>query len=193
MLNLKINKNFVEIRKDMFYNTNNIYKMGGYVVNPILLLTADSSATFTATVVISGILIVVGVLLLLIGVFALFGKIVPVIEQKTRAREEKSAKRKAERKAKKDAKKALKKNASNAVSSSVSEKPVVKTEVNTPPAPAPAPVVEEGISGEVVAAIAAAVAMTEGGGAVVRSIRKKNIGGRNPWAQAANIDNTRPF
>ncbi|MCM1284689.1 MAG: OadG family protein [Acetobacter sp.] len=154
-------------------------------MNPILMLTADRSVTFTATVVISGILIVVGVLLLLICVFALFGKIVPVIERKTRAMEEKSAARKAEKKAKK----VLKENVSNAVNSSVSEKPAV----NTPPVPAPAPVVEEGISGEVVAAIAAAVAMTEGGSAVVRSIKKKNIGGRNPWAQAANIDNTRPF
>lgn len=41
-------------------------------MSPVLLL-ADSSPTFTATVVISGISIVIGVLLLLIAVFYLFG------------------------------------------------------------------------------------------------------------------------
>lgn len=60
-------------------------------------------------------------------------------------------------------------------------------------APAPLPVVEQGISGEVVAAITAAIVASEGTGVVVRSIKKKNVAGRNPWAQAANIDNTRPF
>ena len=72
------------------------------------------------------------------------------------------------------------------------------------PAPAPkavasnanAPQVEAGISGEVVAAIAAAIAVSEGEGAVVKSIRKVNVvnvKGRNPWANAAVYDNTRPF
>ena len=61
------------------------------------------------------------------------------------------------------------------------------------PVPAPAPAVEPGISNEVVAAIAAAVVATEGPGTVVRSIKKKNVSGRNPWAAAATADNTRPF
>ena len=55
---------------------------------------------------------------------------------------------------------------------------------------------EAGISGEVVAAIAAAIAVSEGEGAVVKSIRKVNVvnvKGRNPWANAAVYDNTRPF
>ena len=59
-----------------------------------------------------------------------------------------------------------------------------------------APQVEAGISGEVVAAIAAAIAVSEGEGAVVKSIRKVNVvnvKGRNPWANAAVYDNTRPF
>lgn len=63
-------------------------------------------------------------------------------------------------------------------------------------ASAPAPQVEAGISGEVVAAIAAAVAVSEGKGAVVKSIRRVNVvnvRGRNPWANAAVYDNTRPF
>jgi hypothetical protein len=61
------------------------------------------------------------------------------------------------------------------------------------------PVVEQGISGEVVAAISAAVYEIEGSGAKiasitpVRSTKKNPITGRNPWANAAVIDNTRPF
>lgn len=61
-------------------------------------------------------------------------------------------------------------------------------------APAPAPSVQNGISGEIVAAIAAAVYAAEGGKQVViRSIRVKNVSGRNPWAAAAIADNTKPF
>ena len=79
---------------------------------------------------------------------------------------------------------------------------ITKSEQKLPtPAPAkkasaPAPQVEAGISGEVVAAIAAAVAVSEGEGAVVKSIRRVNVvnvRGRNPWANAAVYDNTRPF
>ena len=75
----KISK-FVEIYNLMFYNSINVFIMGEFVVSPISMsLTADTSAMFTATLVISGITIVVGVLLLLIFVFNLFGKIVPKI------------------------------------------------------------------------------------------------------------------
>ena len=73
--------------------------------------------------------------------------------------------------------------------------------MNTPP-PAPeksaAPAVQ-GISGEVVAAISAAVYMMEGEGAVVRAITPVRaqtpnpITRRNPWAFAAISENTRPF
>jgi hypothetical protein len=59
---------------------------------------------------------------------------------------------------------------------------------------APAPVVEQGISGDVVAAISAAIYSIEGANATVCSIRRKNpVTGRNPWASAAVTDNTRPF
>lgn len=169
-------------------------KMGEFVVSPILMLTADRSVTFTATVVISGILIVVGVLLLLIWIFQLFGKIVPIIEKKTKAIEDKFAARKAERKAKKAAKKAdeeLEKNGETGSVAVISNDIPVETVQN--PAPTPIPVVEQGISGEVVAAITAAIVASEGKGVTVHSIKRKNIGGRNPWAQAANMDNTRPF
>ena len=138
-------------------------------MSPILMLTADTSVTFTTTVVIAGITIVLGVLLLLILVFYLFSIIVQKLESMSKVRAEKKAKK-------------------------------AQADVSNPnetPAPvrpsASAPKVEQGISGEVVAAIAAAVVASEGPSAVIRSIKKKNVGGRNPWAQAANIDNTKPF
>ena len=155
-------------------------------MSPILMLVADRSPLFTTTVVVSGILIVVGVLFLLIGVFQLFGIIVPKINQKTTEMEEKSAARKAARKAKKAAKLAEKNGEAEAVAV---EKPVTQAEQPT----VPQPVIEQGISGEVVAAITAAIVASEGTGVTVRSIKKKKVSGRNPWAQAANIDNTRPF
>lgn len=182
----KITKS-VEIKYIMIYNITNKIIMGEFVVSPILMLTADTSAVFTATVVIAGISIVVGVLLLLILVFNIFGKIVPIIERKSKAAAERKAARKAARKARRAAKKAAKKG--EAVEESNSE-----AEISAPIlTPAPAPIVEQGVSGEVVAAIAAAVAATDGSGAVVRSIKKKKVSGRNPWSAAATADNTRPF
>ena len=64
-----------------------------------------------------------------------------------------------------------------------------------PAASAPAPVVQEGISGEVVAAIAAAVAMMapEGKRYAVKSVARANGNGRSAWAAAGVADNTRPF
>lgn len=182
----KITKS-VEIKYNMIYNITNKVIMGEFVVSPILMLTADTSAVFTSTVVIAGISIVVGVLLLLILIFNVFGKIVPIIERKSKAAEERAAARKAARKARRAAKKAAKKGETVEESSPAAE-------VSAPiPTPVPAPIVESGISGEVVAAIAAAVAATEGSGAVVRSIKKKKVSGRNPWSAAATADNTRPF
>ena len=168
--------------------------MGEFVVSPILMLVADRSALFTTTVVVSGILIVVGVLVLLIGVFQLFGIIVPMIDKKSTEMEERRTARKAARKAKRDAKKAAKlaeKNDASAEPFDTSEAP--KQTVENTVASAPSPVIEQGISGEVVAAITAAIVASEGTGVTVRSIRKKKVSGRNPWAYAANIDNTRPF
>lgn len=164
------------------------------MVSPILMLVADRSVLFTTTVVVSGILIVVGVLFLLIGVFQLFGIIVPKINQKSIEMEEKRAARKAERKARRAAKKAAKlaeKNGEAGAVAVIGDAP--EQTVENMVAPAPSPVVEQGISGEVVAAITAAIVASEGTGVVVRSIKKKKVSGRNPWAQAANIDNTRPF
>ncbi|MDD6727840.1 MAG: OadG family transporter subunit [Eubacteriales bacterium] len=132
------------------------------------MLVADRSAMFTATVVIAGISIVLGVLLLLILVFYLFGAIVSKAESKGKGKGKKK---------------------DDVPAPAPAVKPAPAAVKNT----APAPVVEQGISGEVVAAIAAAVAVSEGPQAVVRSIKKVNVGGRNPWASAAVSENTRPF
>lgn len=125
-------------------------------------ITPDRTPTFTATVVIAGLGIVLVTLAVLIVVFKLFGNIVS----------------KSQNKSKKKAVEAQQKE---------------MQQVSTAPAAKPA---QQGISGEVVAAISAAVYALEGEGAVIRSITPKKqspIGVRNPWAQAAVIENTRPF
>ena len=170
----------------MFYNNNNHFIMGEFVVSPILLITPSTDGTFTATVVIAGIVVVMAVLILMIAIFQGFGTAVS----------------KSEEKAKKRAMKKQAKMLEETDMISKKKKKETKAPVAASPAPAPAPVVESGISGEIVAAIAAAVAVSEGEGAVIQSIsaapvkralRKVNVSGRNPWAQAAVVDNTRPF
>ena len=129
----------------------------------------DRSLGFTLTVVIAGIGIVLFTLFLLVLVFYAFGTIV----SKTQAK----AKNKAEKK-------------NQLPQPAVQTAPKAQVSV----APAPAPAVEQGISGEVVAAISAAVYSMDGGATVIKSITRKNpISARNPWAQSAVIDNTRPF
>ncbi len=134
-------------------------------------IIADRSVTFTVTVIVAGIGIVLCTLLVLIGVFYAFGAVV--------SKSQANAKKKEAKKIQSDMEAALSK-ASESVPA---------------PAPASAPVIEEGISGEVVAAISAAVYAMEGGSAVIRSVSRKTspVSTRNPWAQAAVVDNTRPF
>lgn len=134
-------------------------------------IIADRSVTFTVTVIVAGIGIVLCTLLVLIGVFYAFGAVV--------SKSQANAKKKEAKKMQSDMEAALSK-ASESVPA---------------PAPASAPVIEEGISGEVVAAISAAVYAMEGGSAVIRSVSRKTspVSTRNPWAQAAVVDNTRPF
>ena len=134
----------------------------------------DRSLAFALTVVIGGIGIVLGALMVLILVFFAFGKIMSVSQARAK---------------KKEAKKIQSEMQANL--SKVSAAAPTPT-----PASAPAPVVEDGIPQEVVAAISAAVYAMDGGAGVVRSITKKTgspITTRNPWAQAAVADNTRPF
>lgn len=136
-----------------------------------------------ATVVLAGVGIVLGVLIVLIFVFSGFGKLVSSMEA--------SAKKRAAKKAAKKAVKEAEKAAENAQTAA----PVVKAAPPVAQAPvAPAPVVEAGISGEVIAAITAAIAAQEGNNQfVIRSVKKKDVGSRNPWARAAVMDNTRAF
>lgn len=65
---------------------------------------------------------------------------------------------------------------------------------SVPAAREPAPFVEEGIPGEVVAAIAAAVAYLYGDGArSVVSVKRRRPSGRSAWEMAGLLENTRPF
>lgn len=132
-----------------------------------------------ATVVIAGIGIVLGVLVVLIFVFSIFGKLVSSMEASAKKRAANKAAKKAEKPA----------------TSVQPAAPAVKAAPPVAKAPAaPAPVVEAGISGEVVAAITAAIAAQEGSNQfVIRSVKKKDVGSRNPWARAAVAENTRGF
>ena len=60
-------------------------------------------------------------------------------------------------------------------------------------APAPAIKAEQGIPGEVVAAISAAIACMDGGRYSVRSIARAQKKGRNVWSDAAVASYTQPF
>lgn len=129
------------------------------------------------TVVVAGISIVMGTLILLIIVFYLFGFAVSHMVDASQKRA---------------AKKAEKKKSKN---------PQAKAEDIAPAVQAPASVapkaeldVQQGINEEIVAAISAAVYSIEGADSKIVSIRRKNpVTGRNPWAQAAVTENTKPF
>lgn len=129
----------------------------------------DRSLGFTITVIVAGLGIVLATLAVLIIVFRCFG----LIMEKSQAAQKK-----------KEAKKMQKE----------MESEMAKVTA-TPAVPAPAPVVEDGISGEVVAAISAAIYTLEGAGATITTIKRKQspAATRNPWANAAVVENTRPF
>lgn len=85
----------------------------------------------------------------------------------------------------------------NATNKNKKPKPVEKAQE---PAPAPvpaapaAPAVEDGIPGEIVAAIAAAVYCTEGASvSAIKSIRRSRSAFRSAWGMAGVMENTRPF
>lgn len=78
--------------------------------------------------------------------------------------------------------------------------PPVKKETAPVPAPAvkklaaKAPAVEHGISGEVIAAISAAIACMDGGaGYTLRSVKRVKASGRSAWGQAGVSAYTEPF
>lgn len=129
------------------------------------------------TVVVSGISIVMGTLILLIIVFYLFGFVVSHMVDASQKRA---------------AKKAEKKKAKNLQAKAENIAPAVQTIASA--APKAELDVQQGINEEIVAAISAAVYSMEGADSKIVSIRRKNpVTGRNPWAQAAVIDNTKPF
>lgn len=130
----------------------------------LMTIVADTSPQFTTTLVVAGMGTVFAVLIILIVIFNLYGKLVSKLESGS----------------KKHKKPKMEKSAA----------PVPMTK--SAPA-APAPVVDSSVSPEIVAAITAAIVASEGPGVTIRSIRKVNVGSRNPWAAAAIADNTRPF
>ena len=130
----------------------------------LMTIVADTSPQFTTTLVVAGMGTVFAVLIILIVIFNLYGKLVSKLE--STSKEHKKPK----------------------MEKSAASVPMAK------PAPAaPAPVVDSSVSPEIVAAITAAIVASEGSGVTIRSIRKVNVGSRNPWAAAAIADNTRPF
>lgn len=130
----------------------------------LMTIVADTSPQFTTTLVVAGMGTVFAVLIILIVIFNLYGKLVSKLE--STSKEHKKPK----------------------MEKSAASVPMAK------PAPAaPAPVVDSSVSPEIVAAITAAIVASEGPGVTIRSIRKVNVGSRNPWAAAAIADNTRPF
>lgn len=133
--------------------------------------------TQTATVVISGVVIVLGVLLVLIAIFIGFGSAV--------SKSENAAKKKTKKKDKNN------QNADETIAPA-NIKSASASSVKSADTAALAG--QSGVNGEVVAAITAAIAASEGNGQfVIRSIKKKNVSTRNPWAAAAIIENTKPF
>lgn len=133
-----------------------------------ILLAADTQLMWTVTA--AGITIVFSVLLLLVGIFYLFGAIM----KKTGSKGSKAKVKPVKAQAK------------------TAAAPKAKFTPKQPPA---IQVIEDGIPFEVVAAISAAVAEMEGGKAfTIRSVRKQQpAGGRPAWAMAGIAENTRPF
>ena len=114
--------------------------------------------------VLIGLVVVIGTLLVLTGIFYLFGFMMGSADRKAKKAKEKA-------------------------------KAAVPAPVAEAAPGASAPAVQAGIPGEVVAAIAAAVAMMapEGKRYAIKSVSRKDAGGRSAWAAAGIADNTRPF
>lgn len=115
--------------------------------------------------VVTGLVLVFGVLILLYLIIALEGVIFSSIDRK-KAEKAKAAKAQS--------------------AASAPKAPAVQPAVK-------APVVEEGIPGEVVAAIAASLACMDGGSRYTLRSLKRVKTGRNAWAQAGVASYTDPF
>ncbi len=145
-------------------------------MNVFLLATEavpDRSLAFTATVVIAGIGIVLATLAVLIVIFNIFGNAVHRSQERAKQKQREKLLHQMEQ------------------DGGVPEPVKVKSgEVPPPP-----PLVFQGVTPEVVAAISAAVYLLDGERARVTAIRRKSASepSRSAWAQAAVLDNTRPF
>lgn len=138
----------------------------------VLLLPAGGLTVFDASLVSTSLVLVFGLLIMLCLIITLEGKIFDSINAKKRAQ------------------------AKDALYVGDHPAPAVPSAPAAAPAPAPAPVVEGGISGEIVAAISAAVYYTEGTDVTVRGIRRLPQPGasrRGVWGDAGVLQNTRPF
>ena len=118
---------------------------------------------FDVVVTLTGIVLVFLILILLMAIITLEGKIFDSMD----------AKKKAAKEAEKAAKAA----------------PAAKPAAAAQPAAAPAPQVEEGIPGDVVAAIMAAIHAMGNGKYTLRAVRRS----KNGWGNAGVNDTTAPF
>lgn len=141
-------------------------------------LVPDTSAGFSATLVIAGFGTVLAALILLIIIIKiLFDKIISKTQGSLAMRKNKKNNKKMEKE--------------------------VQQMLSAPAPVSNAGAASSGVSGEVVAAISAAVYMMEGEGAIVSSITPaapvvrqqipNPITRRNPWAMAAVFENTKPL
>lgn len=127
------------------------------------------------SLVIVGLVVVFVVLILLIVLVWVFGKVMVAASNAKREQEP----------------------SSDNVSNAQANKPALAAKGNAPrsAASAAAPAVEQGVSGEVVAAISAAIMMLSeesGKTYAVRSIRRTKEA-RPAWAMAGILENTKPF
>ena len=128
-------------------------------------LKPDGSFAFTATVVVAGLFIVLLTLAAMIVIFSLFSRIVVLFEERANKKKQ------------------------NVINKTVPTPPEIKSVSELPPPPP----IEDGVPPEIVAVISAAVYSLEGEGAKISSIKRVPKRVRSPWAQAAVIENTKPF
>lgn len=134
--------------------------------NPVLLAIDPQPSDIVVTI--TGMVLVFAILVLLMLIITLEGKIFDGLNNK------KNAKKDADIKAASSAKPAA---------------PAVKPAA---PVAAPAPVVEQGIPGEIVAVIAAAIAAMGGGKYVLRAVHRADRK-NGAWTRAGVNDVTSPF
>ncbi len=128
-------------------------------------LKPDGSFAFTATVVVAGLFIVLLTLAAMIVIFSLFSYIVAFFEKRANKKKQ------------------------NEIKETVPAPPEIKG-VNELPPPPP---IEDGVPPEIVAVISAAIYSLEGESSKITSIKRTPKRAQSPWAQAAVIENTKPF